>query len=54
MVKKILLKEEVFNMVEFVVLCVLVGAACTLYENGKRLGSKKGYHVGRQHGRRRR
>ena len=40
-------------MVEFLVLCVLVGGACTLYDSGKKVGSKKGYHVGRQHGRRR-
>ena len=41
-------------MVEILVLCVLVGGACSLYESGKKTGSKKGYYVGKIHGRRRR
>ena len=42
-------------MVEFLVLCVLVGGACSLvYDSGKKTGSRKAYHVGKIHGRRRR
>jgi len=41
-------------MVECLVLCVLVGGACSLYESGKKTGSRKAYHVGKIHGRRRR
>ena len=42
-------------MVEFLVLCVLVGGACSLvYDSGKKTGSRKGYYVGKIHGRRRR
>ena len=36
-----------------IIIGILVFAGYSLYRIGKRTGSRKGYHVGRSHGRRR-
>jgi hypothetical protein len=40
-------------MGELVILGILVGVGVWLYKSGKRIGSRKGFHVGRSRGRRR-
>jgi hypothetical protein len=40
-------------MGELVVLGILVSVGVWLYKSGKRIGSRKGFHVGRSRGRRR-
>ena len=38
---------------EWLILLGILGCLCSwAYRSGKREGSRKGYHVGRQHGRR--
>ena len=41
-------------MGELIVFGILVGVGVWLYKSGKRIGSRKGYGVGRSHRRRRR
>ena len=39
---------------ELILLVLFVGVGIWLYKSGKRIGSRKGYFVGRRHSRRRR
>jgi hypothetical protein len=41
-------------MGELIVLGILIGVDTWLYRSGKRIGSRKGFNVGRSRGRRRR
>jgi hypothetical protein len=45
-------REKKMDVVIVIVVVILI--ACWAYENGKKTGSKKGFHVGRERGRRRR
>jgi len=40
-------------MASILTILILVGIGWFFYKQGKHTGSQKGYHVGRQHGRRR-